>query len=225
MRILFVSATTLEIKPLLKHLTFKQRLNAQLNTYGFGDIKIDVLITGVGMVPTGFMMGKALALKEYDAAFNLGIAGSFNRDLQPGEVVHVTHDQFPELGSEQGEYFLSLVDLKLLEENYFPYRDGQLINKLPVKSSTINKLKTVRGITVNRVHTSNQSIQKIKERCNPSTESMEGAAFFYACFSENLPCAQIRAVSNYVEQRDEDRWHIPKAIENLNKVILSILHE
>ena len=177
------------------------------------------------MVPTAYLMGRALARHPYDAAFNLGIAGSFTRELEPGEVVHITHDRFPEPGGDQGEYFLSLIDLKLLEENQFPYKDGQLINELPIKSKTIGQLKTARSITVNRVHTNNKSVEKIRKRCNPNTESMEGAAFFYACFSEDIPCAQIRAVSNYVEQTDTDRWHIPKAIENLNKVFLQILHE
>lgn len=225
MRILIVSATTLEIKPLLKNLTFEERIDAHSNSYSFKRMRIDVLTTGVGMVPTAYLMGRALARHPYDAAFNLGIAGSFTRDLEPGEVVHITHDRFPELGTDQGEYFLSLIDLKLLEENIFPYKDGQLINELPIKSKTIDKLKTARSITVNRVHTTNKSIEKIRTRCNPNTESMEGAAFFYACFSENIPCAQIRAISNYVEQTDTDRWNIPKAIENLNIVILKVLQE
>lgn len=225
MKILIVSATTLEIKPLLTHFKFSERINAQMNRYTFNKMEIDVLTTGVGMVPTAYLMGKALANNHYDGALNLGIAGSFVRDLELGEVVHVTHDQFPELGTEQGEYFLSLIDLKLLEENYFPYRDGQLVNDLPIKSKIINQLKTVRSITVNRVHTTNRSIEKIRQRCNPSTESMEGAAFFFACFAEDIPCAQIRAVSNYVEQRDSDRWSIPQAIENLNLVIMKVLHE
>lgn len=225
MRILIVSATTLEVKPLLEQLKFKERVNAQINSYHFGKMTVDVLTTGVGMVPTAYMMGKVLSVRSYDAAFNLGIAGSFVRDIEPGEVVHVTHDRFPDVGSDQGEYFLSLIDLKLLEENYFPYKDGQLINEMPIKSKTINKLRTVRAITVNRGKTNNKSIEKIVQRCNPATESMEGAAFFYACFAEDIPCAQIRAVSNYVEQKDTDRWNIPKAIENLNRVILSVLHE
>lgn len=225
MKILIVSATTLEIKPLLKHFRFQERINAQMNRYSYNKMIIDALTTGVGMVPTAYLMGKVLAQNEYDAALNLGIAGCFDRNLELGEVVHVTHDQFPELGGEQGEYLLSLIDLKLLEENYFPYRDGQLVNELPLKSKTINNLKTVRSITVNRVHTTNKSIEKIRERCNPATESMEGAAFFFSCFAEDIPCAQIRAVSNYVEQRDTDRWSIPKAIENLNKVIMKVLHE
>ncbi|TVQ15639.1 MAG: futalosine hydrolase [Bacteroidetes bacterium] len=225
MRILIVSATTLEINPLLKQFTFQERVDAQMNRYIYKKMTIDVLTTGVGMVPTAFFMGKALTRHTYNGALNLGIAGSFDHDLELGEVVHITHDQFPELGNEQGEYFLSLIDLKLLEENYFPYRDGQVINELPIKSKTINKLKTVRSITVNRTHTTNKSIEKIRQRCNPATESMEGAAFFFACLAEDVPCAQIRAVSNYVEQRDSDRWSIPKAIENLNKVILQVLHE
>lgn len=225
MKILIVSATTLEIKPILATLKFNERIDAHINSYSFKRIRIDVLTTGIGMVPTAYLMGRALARHPYDAAFNLGIAGSFTRELEPGEVVHITHDRFPEPGGDQGEYFLSLIDLKLLEENQFPYKDGQLINELPIKSKTIGQLKTARSITVNRVHTNNKSVEKIRQRCNPNTESMEGAAFFYACFSEDIPCAQIRAVSNYVEQTDTDRWHIPKAIENLNKVFLQILHE
>jgi futalosine hydrolase len=225
MKILIVSATTLEIKLLLSHFTFKERIDAHMNSYTYNNLSVDVLTTGVGMVATAFLMGRVLATREYDAAFNFGIAGCFDRDLELGEVVHVTHDQFPELGSDHGEYFLSLIDLKLLEENYFPYKDGQLVNEIPIKSKTINNLKTVRSITVNRVHTTNKSIEKIRERCNPAIESMEGAAFFYACFAEAIPCAQIRAVSNYVEQRDSDRWSIPGAIENLNKVILQVLQE
>ena len=44
---------------------------------------------------------------------------------------------------------------------------------------------------------------------------MEGAAFFYVCLCENIPFLQIRAISNYVEQRNEKNWNIPLAIKNL----------
>jgi len=225
MKILIVSATSLEIKPLLAHLQFEQRIDAYLSSYKYKDMFIDVLITGVSMVPTAFLMGKLLARYQYNAAFNLGIAGSFNRNFELGEVVHITHDRFPGIGDEQGEYLLSLIDLKLLEENFFPYKDGEIINETPISSKTINSLRTARSITVNRVHTTNKSIEKIRKNCNPDIESMEGAAFFFACFSEAIPCAQLRAVSNYVDQGDNDRWSIPKAIENLNRIILQVLNE
>jgi futalosine hydrolase len=57
----------------------------------------------------------------------------------------------------------------------------------------------------------------------PQIESMEGAAFFYACRQLNVPCLQIRAVSNYVEKRNRDNWHIGLAIKNLNKFAMSWL--
>jgi len=225
MKILIVAATTIEIKPLLAHLSSEQRINANLSRFTYNELVVDVLITGVSMVPTAYLMGKILATQKYDSAFNLGIAGSFNRNIGLGEVVHITHDRFPGLGDDQGEYFLSLIDLKLLEENSFAYKDGELINKLPAISKTIHNLKTARSITVNRVNATNKSIEKIRKNCNPDVESMSGAAFFYACFLEEIPCAQIRAISNYVDQEDNDRWSIPKAIENLNKIILQVLYE
>lgn len=225
MKVLIVSATTLEIKPLLEKLQFDSRQNAHLNTYNYQGFEIDVLITGVGMVPTAFLMGQTLSRKNYDAALNFGIAGCFNRNIPLGQVLHITSDQFPELGAENGEYFLSLLDLKLLEENCFPFKNGELINDTPIASSTIGSLKPVKAITVNTISGNESRIESLRLRVNPVLESMEGAAFLYACLAEGVPCAQIRAVSNYVEPRDPKKWNIPLAIENLNRTIFSILHE
>lgn len=44
---------------------------------------------------------------------------------------------------------------------------------------------------------------------------MEGAAFFYACLSAGVPCAQVRAVSNYVERRNRAAWKLGDAIAAL----------
>jgi len=43
------------------------------------------------------------------------------------------------------------------------------------------------------VHGNDDSIAAIVERLNPQLESMEGAAFFYACRELKVPCIQIRA--------------------------------
>nr|MBA3901986.1 futalosine hydrolase [Bacteroidota bacterium] len=87
----------------------------------------------------------------------------------------------------------------------------------------LDKLSKVKGISVNQVHGEEKAIEKVVQRLNPDTESMEGAAFFYACFSEGLPCVQIRAISNYVEKRNRENWDIPLAVKNLNEVGLGIL--
>jgi futalosine hydrolase len=39
----------------------------------------------------------------------------------------------------------------------------------------------------------------------------------------DVPCIQIRAVSNYVEKRNRDGWNIGLAIKNLNTFAIEFL--
>jgi len=45
------------------------------------------LVSGVGMVSTAISVTNALKSKRYDLVINAGIAGSFNRSLELGDVV------------------------------------------------------------------------------------------------------------------------------------------
>ncbi|MCG3164945.1 MAG: Futalosine hydrolase [Bacteroidia bacterium] len=204
MKILIVAATKLEVKPLLNKLK---------------DLKFnpEVLITGVGMVPTAFSLGNVLSVKKYDAALNLGICGSFNRNLKIGEVVNVTEDIFSELGAEDGDSFLKLSDMKFADK-----KDVMLKPAKKFSSSVLKEFKKVKGITVNTVHGNKKSISKVVELYNPDVESMEGAAFFYACNRLNIPSVQLRAVSNYVEHRNSKNWNIKLAVENLTEAALGL---
>lgn len=204
MKILFVAATKHEIDPLIykvKGLKFKP----------------DVLITGVGMVATTFCLAKIFLEKKYDLAINLGICGSFNRNLKIGEVVNITEDIFSELGAEDGNDFLKLDDMK--------FADKKEIFLKPAKkfaSPALKDFKKVKGITVNTVHGNKKSISKVVALYNPDVESMEGAAFFYTCNKFKIPALQLRAVSNYVERRNPNNWNIPLALEKLNEAALRL---
>lgn len=200
MKILIVAATEKEITPFLKKI---QSLK----------IKPDILITGVGMVATAFQLAKVFSEKKYDAAINIGICGSFNKSIEIGEVVNITEDIFSEFGAEDGDDFLKLPDMKLADK-----KDMFLI---PVKKFTLSVLKEfrkVKGITVNTVHGNKKSISKVISLYQPDVESMEGAAFFYACNQFNIPALQLRAVSNYVERRNTKNWNIALAVKNINDV-------
>ena len=215
MNILLVSATYLEIEPLLLQFQLEQEVNQKLKRYTYNKHKIDVLIPGVGMTCTAYWMGKTLNSKIYDVAINLGIAGSFNENIKIGETVNIISDQISEIGAEDGDSFLSTTDLGFTEE--------ELPLKLLQDNSIINSLTKVSAITVNTTHGNDISIQKIKERFNPQVESMEGAAFFYACLLEGITCAQIRTISNKVERRNKDNWDIPLAVKNLCDTGLKII--
>jgi futalosine hydrolase len=81
----------------------------------------------------------------------------------------------------------------------------------------------VKGITVNTVHGAEGSIAAVVERCKPQVESMEGAAFMYACLVHDVAFAQVRAVSNVVERRDRARWKLSEAIHSLGAAVFDIL--
>ena len=176
---------------------------------------IEFLVTGVGMTATAFALGRELATKRYDLAINAGIAGAFDRSLKIGEVVSVNLDCFSELGAEDGSAFITIDELGLGKTSIKP--------EMPVENFSLPFMKMARSITVNKVHGCFESIFETVQRLNPQTESMEGGAFFYACNKMEIPCIQIRAVSNYVEQRNRAAWNIPLAIQNLNKLLQSLI--
>ncbi len=208
MNILIVAATRQEVEHLF---SVPDGQLAVGNSETSANYKI--FITGVGMVATAFELGRHLATHQYNLAINLGICGSFDRSLNLGDVVEVTSDILAELGAEDDEGFLPIEQLGFGES---VFNATAAINSINGAGDDSLRLKTVQGVTVNTVHGNEAHIVKTVNRLNPQVESMEGAAFFYACEKFNLPCLQIRAVSNYVEKRNRANWQIGLAIKNLN---------
>ncbi|GAB4137074.1 MAG: futalosine hydrolase [Bacteroidia bacterium] len=223
MHLLIVAATSGEVSPLLNKLEEVNVAAPFLKQYKFGSVNIDVLITGVGMTATAFHSGRALMSGHYDLAVNMGICGAFSRSLNIGETIIVAADQFSELGAEDGEQFLSAFDIRLLQKDEHPFKDGKLLPDLSAWDKILSSLRRVSALTVNKVHGNNDSIRQTLERFSPDTESMEGAAFYYACMMSDVPCIQVRAVSNYVERRNRDAWNIPLAIQSVNDVVFIMI--
>ena len=216
MKILIVAATKFEIAPLLDKMDVGAVLDGRFIHCTYKNFSLHFLITGIGMTATAYYTGKALD-DSFDAAFNLGICGSFNSNLEIGTVVNVYEDNFSELGAEDGEIFLSLEELNLEGAS-------KMLNSSGAMSIELEKLPRVNGITVNTSHGNEKSIEKVCIKFHPLIESMEGAAFMFACENERIPYAQIRAVSNFVERRNKDSWNIPLAINNLNSKFIEILN-
>lgn len=223
MNLLIVSATYMEIAPLVARLKFISENDQRMKFYSYGIHHIDVLITGVGMVATAAWTAKALSAKKYDAALNFGVCGSFDKSIEIGKVVHVLTDRFADLGAEDDEKFLSVHELNLLGENEFPFMWGQLVNQTVPNYERVLNLTGVNAISVNTAHGNEANISKVVKRWNPHVESMEGAAFFYACMIDKIPCAQIRSVSNVIEKRSRERWNMALAIKNLNEKAVEII--
>jgi futalosine hydrolase len=210
MKILLVAATYQEIEPFIKHQT------SNFNADEWLDIKphqVKILITGVGMVATAFALGNEFAKNKFDLALNIGLAGSFYKNIKIAQLVEVREDILSELGAEDDEEFISLDQLQLGEVEF------TATEQYKIKEG----LRKVTGITVNKVHGNEESIEEVRDRINPTIESMEGAAFFYACEEANVPALQVRSISNYVEKRNRANWNVPLAVTQLNAWLIECL--
>lgn len=220
MKILIVSATTFEIAPLLQYLD-KNAEKLSFFEYKLGENNIYPLVTGVGALNTSFGLARYKDIEKTDVVINVGLAGAFYPSLELGDVVEVIADRFGDLGVEENDgSFTDMYELGLINENQFPYESGWIKNTKPKFETNIPK---VRGLTVNKVHGTTESIQKIKTKYSADIESMEGAGFLYACRVMDVHAHQFRAISNYVEPRDRDNWRIEKAIDNLNAYLIEII--
>jgi futalosine hydrolase len=220
MKILLVSATHFEILPFLTYLSENFKKESEI-IYRKNQIEIHVLVSSVGMVHTAIALGHYLTVFKPDLAINAGIAGALNMNLKVGDVVNVISEIYGDLGIEERDgSFKDVFETELIKMNQFPYINGKLYNN---NAGSFEFLPQVKGLTVNKVHGSSASIEKIKNKYDADIETMEGAAFFLACLQAGLHFLAIRAVSNFVEPRDKNNWNIPLAIENLNFALKDIV--
>jgi futalosine hydrolase len=219
MRILIVAATQGEVQPLMDALGM-QTSDEAANLFVPRHTSVancSVLITGAGMVPTAFALGRHLPHNVYNLVINLGIAGAFDRKFTLGDVFEITQDTFAELGAEDDTRFVNIEQLGLGASIFNPTSSLSHFTFINPPKAT--------AITVNTVHGNDTTIAEVVARLNPQIESMEGAAFFYVCRELKVPCVQIRAVSNYVEKRNRDNWQIGLAVKNLNTFALDLIKE
>ncbi|RZK60658.1 MAG: futalosine hydrolase [Pedobacter sp.] len=202
MKVLVVAATQEELTKVYEHFDLPKKDFIESPNF-------DILITGVGMTATAFSLGHQLD-KKYDLVLNVGIAGSFDKNIPLGDLVNVYQDTFAELGAEDHDNFLTIDELGFGKNTFHATYDIISISK-------------VKGITVNKVHGNADSIEKTRQRFSPQVESMEGAAVLYACEKLNIPCLQVRSISNYVTPRAKENWKIGLAIKNLNKWLIDFL--
>jgi len=211
MKLLIVAATEAEIKPFIDY--------SHNNTPSPGAGRGAVLITGVGMIATTYALTKHLQSHQYDLVLQAGVGGSYGPNIALGDVVFITSDQYGDLGAEDHDNYLDIFEMGLLDKNTHPHTNGKLITPLSAIHGKIT-LPQVTGLTVNMVSGNARTIKHRTEKYNCDVESMEGAAFHYVCLKENIPFAQVRAISNYVTPRDRSQWKMKEAIINLNNWLI-----
>ena len=188
----------------------------------FPRVQIEVAFGGLGMLSTAYLLGNRLnAQPPVQLAIQAGIAGAIDRSLPLGQVVNVVSEQVGDLGAEdRGGELLSLADIGFSPG--LPYdTDGRL---RPAGPAAILPFSTVAGLTVQRASGSEATIARLRHTFpTAQVESMEGAAFFYACLAAGVDALQLRGISNYVEPRNRAGWRMAEAIRAANEALRRVL--
>ncbi|HET6766645.1 MAG TPA: futalosine hydrolase [Chitinophagaceae bacterium] len=211
--ILVAAATAKEINPFIQ----------SLREGPLSKNNIDVLISGIGLAASTYHFTRQLRLKKYDLVIQAGVAGSFDPKTPPGAVVAIKQDAIADQSVIELEKLKTLFDLKLVPQDQHPYKKGWLKNP-NIATLKKTKLKTVKGISVNQISTSKQMIKFYRDVFDPVTESMEGAALHYVCLMEKVHFVQIRAISNYIGERNKKKWDMNESIANLNVALTTLIN-
>lgn len=185
-----------------------------------GDYKIDTIVSGVGSVSTSWSLSKWFSVNEKPLlAINIGIAGSFKKDIPVGEVVISVSDCFADAGIESGRGFLTLAEAGLEDPDRFPFRNGRIICDNRFVDLAAGKLRKVNAVTVNTASGTEETIARLVSKYDPDIETMEGAAFSYNCSCERVDYLALRSVSNIIGLRLKQKWDIPLALTTLTRAL------
>lgn len=212
MRVIITAATVAEWMP-----SFLEMNN--LYTSESQRFKVQFHQSGVGMLATAVSLTRLILEEKPNLIIQAGIAGSFDTSVALGKVVLIKEESLADMGVEEDGKWKDIFDLKLEKSSYPPFERRKLPNPW-LSEFNLLQLPEVSAITINEISTNKERIQQLVKKYNPVTESMEGAALHYICRDATIPFIQIRAISNYIGERNKASWKIQEAITNLNQALL-----
>ena len=178
--------------------------------------------SGIGLLASSVSLMKMFVQETPSLIIQVGIAGCFDKKIPLGKVFAVKDDFAGDIGVMENKVWKDLFDLKLDKPNDAPYEKKSLPNPW-LSQYNLLKLPTKKGVTINTISTDKNKIDLYSGRYKASLESMEGAHLHYIGRDLNIPFIQIRAVSNYVGERNKAKWNMQEAIYNLNETLLQYL--
>lgn len=210
MKVVITSATIFEAERIEEHIS-----KAAIND----DVQVTFHVSGVGMLSSCYSITKLLVEQKPGLIIQVGIAGCFDTNIALGKVVVVKEDVVGDMGVEEDGIFKDLFDMKFVQENEQPFTNRKLMNPW-LQQYNLMQLDEVSAITINEISTRKTRTEQLISKYNPVVESMEGAALHYACLQTKTPFVQVRAISNYVGERDKKNWKLNQSIANLTNVIV-----
>jgi futalosine hydrolase len=170
------------------------------------------LISGIGSTYSliglsNFSLHHSTLMKSVSKVLLLGIAGVYvqlNSTIQLGEVVQILSETDGNTGA-QANQFLSAKELRWKGNWTIHFQESDLFNNLKkVDSLSVQACSGTKNLAESR---------KVQFGCE--IENMEGHAVGLWAKNNHLEFSEIRAISNWVGDRDHHNWRVKEALNNL----------
>jgi len=184
----------------------------------------ELLVTGVGPVETTFTLTSRLTRDpgKVQGIIHFGIAGAYIRPDNGGagvlDVCLAEEEILGDLGICHPDRIEPFVAPELDIKDRFPL-DKRLLEQtaLLLQQEKI-PYSTGRFVTVSCVSGTRRRGDMLADQFRALCENMEGAAVARVCTGFNLPCLELRCISNFVEDRNTGCWKLKEACRRAGKI-------
>jgi len=189
-------------------------------------IPFDCMISGPGVFNTVHGLTVYLEGSRPSLVLDTGIAGVFPcSGLVCSDIGIAVQEQYIHTGVGCNTPDFSPLPFDLIEnrpltrQGIYPVDSGLLDIYHGLLTRNV-PAAVVRGnfITVSSITASPNQAQKIYNRFSPVMEAMEGAAALHVAGLYDVPIIEIRAASNFVGERNRDKWDFPLACERVRQI-------
>ncbi|MBA3009609.1 MAG: futalosine hydrolase [Proteobacteria bacterium] len=234
-RLLILCATQFEMALFLdRHPQLvKEKTPSHLTLYSgvLGQTFVDCVISGPGVFNTVHALTVYLTQKRPSMILHTGIAGVFAPSgFGIGDIGIAAREQYVHtgVGCDTPEYaplpFELICGQPLTRQGIYP-ADAKLLEPYRglFSREVAGAIALGNFITVSSITPSFAQAQKLYDRFSPVMEAMEGAAAFHVAALYKVPVIEIRAVSNFVGERDKGKWDFPLACERICQICRMVL--
>ncbi len=193
---------------------------------------------GLGKTSAGAALATIFNCVAISQVIMLGCAGAYPQSgLQIGDIATATQEILADEGVVTSEGFIDLKQLgfALVEHaqdkyyNSFPCAaDWLSSNKMALQEyARQHNIQYLSGpfATLSSCSGSATYGAQIHQRTGAIAENMEGAAAAQVCTQYHIPFAELRAISNMVEDRNTANWNLSGAMQRAQQCLIYLLKQ
>ncbi|MEW6107937.1 MAG: futalosine hydrolase [Nitrospirota bacterium] len=211
----------------------------------------DVVYSISGIGKTNASHATTLLIHNFapELIINFGVGGAYPYSgLGIGDIAIAEKEIYGDEGvfDKKGLHGVDFIGIPFLKKgrriyfNEFPFHKGLVrkvakaveaslvpqpaVTHLPKRDKRMANTSSGIFVTVSTCTGTRERAIELGKKFNAICENMEGAAVAHICCEYDIPCIEIRGISNIVEDRDTGKWDIRLASENCQKALLGLLN-